>query len=259
MRSRIGQQRGKEQGLHHDFSVGVPRKPDRDDIESEQPRRGRGDGPSGQPRCREIHREKAEDRPDPHGPTRTGQSIDAIPDGNRRRKQVRELPDNGALLQVLDEEAHESERVVVGAARQRKEQWPGKWRHRRNHRIANDNRATLRDLNPLVHVRPGILAANDVFRRRKEPPQPECDDGKRQDGGPCHVPRCAAEPESSSRNQPAPAEDGEVSDQQALKTVAVKYRQAEDDREREREAEHDRPERALLRIECGSPVAIEPR
>ena len=42
--------------------------------------------------------------------------------------------------------------------------------------IPGDERAALCDLDPLVHVHAGILAADDVFRRWKIEPQPKADE-----------------------------------------------------------------------------------
>jgi hypothetical protein len=41
-------------------------------------------------------------------------------------------------------------------------------RNRRDHGILDDQRTALGDLDPLVHVRAGILPAHDVLRRREE-------------------------------------------------------------------------------------------
>ena len=91
---------------------------------------------------------------------------------------MRKLPDHGARGRVLDEKPHEADAVVVllFTLVRRKEQIARERRHRRDVGIADDDPAALRDLDPFVHVRAGILAADDVFRWRKEPPEAEQDE-----------------------------------------------------------------------------------
>src|SRR3954463_10077507 len=101
---------------------------------------------------------------------------------------MRELANDGAAVGILDEEAHEAQRVVVGAAVRRKEQVARKWRNRGHDWVVHHDGAALRDLNAFVYVRPRILAADDVFGRREEPPEREQHEGCRNQRGPGDAP-----------------------------------------------------------------------
>ncbi len=258
MRSRICQERRKEERLHDDLGVGILREPHGDHIQRQKPCGGGGNGAACEARRREIHGQEAEDGPDANGATSTCQSVDPVADGDRGGEQMGKLSNNGAALDVLHEEAHEPQRVVVSAAVRRKEHVACKRRHGRHDRIVNHDRATLRDLDALVHVGSGILAADDVFRRRKEPPRAERDDGQRNDCGPRHTTRGIAQSQPSTRQHSARQNDEEIDEDQPAKTVAVKDGEGENDRQRQRNTEHDRPEAALFRVQRGAAVAIQP-
>jgi hypothetical protein len=161
-------------------------------VKGEQPGSGGPRGSPGEPRRHEINGKHAQNRPDAHGPPCAGQAVDSVADRNGSGEKVWELPDDASILRILNEEAHETQRVVVGSTVRGEEQIAGERRHRGHHRIVDDNRAPLRDLNALVHVGSRILTTNDVFRRREESPQPETDNRDREDRGPGDGPRCAS-------------------------------------------------------------------
>ena len=123
----------------------------------------------------------------------------------------------------------------------------------------NDKRAALRDLHPFVDVGPRILAADDVFRGRKEPPDPERDKRDRHERGARDTLRRAAKPQSSTRDDRARGKNDDVRNQKPAKAVAMKSGETDDGAKGQSEAEDDGPEAALLRVELGTPVAIQPR
>ncbi len=176
VRARVREQRRKEQRLHHHLGVRVAREPDLRDVERQERRRRPRRRRAGQAAAGEVHREHAENRPHADRAPRAGQAVEAVADGDGRRKEVRKLADDRTGVRVLDEEPHEPEAVVVRSLVGRKEEVARERRHRRDDGIAHDDRASLRDLNPFVHVHAGILAADDVFRRREEAPEPKQDE-----------------------------------------------------------------------------------
>ena len=80
VRARIRQQRREQERLHDDVGVGVAREPDLDDVEREQRRGGRRRRAAKQPRAEEIHRQHAEDAPEPHRAPRARQPVERVAD-----------------------------------------------------------------------------------------------------------------------------------------------------------------------------------
>ena len=143
---------------------------------------------------------------------------------------MRELANDRAGLGILDEEAHEAQRVVVGAPVRRKEKVARKWRNRGDDWVAHHDRAALGDLNALVDIRPRILAADDVFRRREEPPEREQHEGCRNQRGPGDALGCRSKPKTSAGGGSAEPNQEHVGVQQPRKRIAVNGGEPEHDR-----------------------------
>ena len=255
----VGEERGKEQRLHHHLGVGITREPDLDDVQRQECRgdpRGRS---ANEPAAGEVHRQHPEDRPDTDRAPRAGETVEAVADRDRRRKQVRKLTDDRAGVGVLDRKSHKPQAVVVGPLVRRKEQVARERRHRRHDRIHHHDRAALRDLNPLVHVHSGILAADDVFRRWEEAPEPEQDQRQREQRrqtGPERL-RTEAQPEPASRRRRE--RQAQIRDEQPLEAVAVRRAQSQDDGQRHHGADDHGPEEPLLGVERRALVAVRDR
>ena len=189
---------------------------------------------------------------------RAREPVQSVANRNRRGIQVRKLSDHGAGVRVLDEETHEAKTVVVVAFVRWKEEIARERRDRRNDRIRDHDCAALRDLQPLVDVAAGILPADDVFRRRKESPEPEEHERDWNERGETRPRRRGA------KSQPAPADDRRcnrhqhVRQQEPLEAVAIDRGQQENHRQRNRGAHHDGPEDALFSLQRRPPLAIHP-
>ena len=254
----VREQRREQQRLHHDLGVRIASEPDLDDVEREQPRRRRRGRASHQPRAREIHGQQAQDGPDADRRTRARQAGDPLRDGNRGGKQVRELPDDRTGVRVGDPEPHEPERRVLRAVVRREEQLARGRRHRGDGRVGNDDGAALRDLHALVDVRPRILAADDVFGRGKEPPHAQQDDDRRNQGRPRRSRRRGAQSEAPARRGRRGRRDRGVAHQQPRQAVLPQECQPDHHGHRNREADDDGPEEALLGRQGRPSIPIEP-
>ena len=144
--------------------------------------------------------------------------------GNR----VGKLADDRAGVRVLDQESHEPEAVVVRPLIRGEEEVARKRRHGRDDWIPHDERFPLRDLNPFVHVHARILAADDVFRRRKEAPQPEHDQGQGKQRAGTRPTGVGAEAEPEPANRGGDEREADVREEQPFKCVAIEQRQCQD-------------------------------
>ncbi len=263
-RPRVGEHGREEQRLHRDLAVWIAAEPGLSDVGREQCDRNRGSRPAKQAPSGKVHGERREHRPGSGRPQRAGETLKAVRDRHRRRKQVRKLADHDAAVRIQDVEPHEPDAVVVGApvafvvGVARKEQIAGERRQRCDRFVVDDEAAALRDLDPLVDVDAGILAADDVFGGRKEAPDGERDEGQRKqrgEGGPLRLRHAQA----AARKHRDGTGDRDVRDQQARQTVLAERREREREGQRDRDADDDDPERALLGVQCCPPLAIEHR
>ena len=235
------------------------------DVAASAGRRGRR--PPARPTSRAPAKYTASTPRIAHTPTvrrAPGQAVEAVADRNRCGKEVRKLADDRARVRVLDEEPHERGRCSSRSrCSRRKEQVAREVRHRRR-RPDRGRRArrAARSGSPSLMYDAGILAADDVFRRREEPPQRQAATSasgtQRCRAGPA---RRGAEPQAEARDAPRPrARSADVGDEQPLEAVAVRARRA-----RARPTSdtatlmHDCPEQPLLGIERRAPVAVEQR
>ena len=129
VRPRARQQRSEEQRLHREFRIRITRKPDFCDVERQEARGREGRCRSDEPAASEVHRQHAKDGPDTDRSPCPREAIESVADRNRRRKEMRKLPDSRAGLGVLQEETHEAQAVVVEALIRGKKQVARKWRH----------------------------------------------------------------------------------------------------------------------------------
>ena len=110
---------------------------------------------------------------------------------------MRKLADDRASGRVLDEEAHEPRAVVGLLVVLGEEEVTELGRHASHDGIVDDEGASLRELDPFVHVDAGVLAAHHVLGRRLEEPPAKSRQRNRQDavarngGGATPVPRAA--------------------------------------------------------------------
>ena len=257
--ARVGEQRREQQRLHHDLGVRVAREPHFDHVERQQPRRRRPDSLAEHPRRSKVHREQPEHRPRTGGPSGAGQAVESVADGNRRGKEVRELPDHPALLRLLNEEAHEPAAVVVGAVLGREEEVAREVRNRRHNGVRRRQGAALRDLHALADVDPGILAADDVLGRREEPPRAEQQERDRHHDGPAGTGRCGAEAQSESGGCGCNDRDADVGGDDPREAVAPDRGERQHRRQGQRDADQDLPEHPLVGVETRPPIAIQAR
>jgi hypothetical protein len=181
------QQRREHERLHQHFGVWNACVPNLDDADGQQRRAHGRRRPPDEPCPGEVHRKQPEDGPKADDLARTGQPIDAVGDGNPRGVQVWELPHDRRGRRIQHEEAHEAVAVIVGIVGRPEEQRSEGWRHRARRLVDPDQRSSLRNPDPLVHVDAGILAADDVFRGRHEEvdPQPTEDQAQWNERRPC--------------------------------------------------------------------------
>ena len=112
----------------------------------------------------------------------------------------------------------------------RKEQIARERGHAGDDGIRYDDRAALRDLDALVHVDARVLAADDILRRRKEPPDAEQRERERDARRQSRAARLGPEPQIEARGGGQRASDQQVGDQQPLEAVAVQRSQREHQR-----------------------------
>jgi hypothetical protein len=138
------------------------------------------------------------------------------------------------------------------------EQVARKGGYRGDDRIPDDQAALLGDLDPLVHVGAGIFAADDVFGGREEPPQPEQHERHRDERRHAGSRRRRAVTQAPPAERRGDRRDDQITYEQAVKVVAANRREGDHQRQRHHQAEHDRPEQPLFRVEPRAPIAIEP-
>ena len=113
------------------------------------------------------------------------------------------LPHDRPIVRVEQKESHEAAAVVAGSVEGGKEEVAKLGWDSRHHGVLHGQRASLRDLDPFVHVDPGIPAAHDVLGRwhEEEDRKGEPDERRRHQGGPSR-PRCRrAKPEPASTDR----------------------------------------------------------
>jgi hypothetical protein len=257
VRARAGEQRRKEQRLHHDIGVRVAREPHLHAVEREEQRGGGSRRPPEQPRAEEIHRQHAEDSPRRDRRPRAGQPEQRVADRDRRGVEVRELPDDRSAIGIEHVEAHEARReILVRRPVAWQEQIARKGRHRRDDGVRPHDRAVLRDLHAFVQVDARILPADHILGWRQEAPARQQRERDRDtDRGPGAAPS-RAEPQIEPRDRRRSGDDRRLGNQQALEAVAMERGHREHEADRECHAEDHFPVRALLSRQRRTPLAV---
>ena len=107
---------------------------------------------------------------------------------------------------------------------------PGRGRHGRHQRVTRDERASLGELDPFVHVDARILPADDVLRGREIQPEPEADQNERCQRGETWSRRIGFQPQPAAGEQRDGDAHNEVRCEQSVEGVLFRRRQAQGDR-----------------------------
>ena len=217
----------------------------------------RGHGPAEQPRAQDVDADQAEQRPVVRDAAHAGEPVEAVADGDRGGQEVRELAEDRARRGIDDVEAHEPRAVVARRVVRGDHELAELGGHRGDDRIGRQQRAALRDLHAFVDVAAGILAAEDVLRRRPVEPQPARHDGDRHQRAESGPGRFGPEPQPAAADDRERHDDAGLDQEQPLEAIPAEDREPEGEHHRQAARQDHRPEHPLLGGQRGPSTGIE--
>ena len=246
----VSEQRGEEHGLHGHFGVRCAREPHLRDVHAKQAGRGSRRRTAEIQRSREVHRQQPEDAPHAGGAAHTGQPVEPVADGHRRRVEVRELADHGPRPRIVDQEPHETTPIPFLSRRQHEAHHPG--RKRRDEFVGRVERPALRESYAFVGVDAGIAPTEHPLGGREAQPRTQGDERQRDECRPARPGRPGSQAKIESRSNDQGGADRAQTVEEPAEGVDAQGAQAEGEHAGRCQAQHHRPEDALFGSQRGT-------
>ena len=179
--TRVRQQPGEDERLQNKLGVRLAGEPDLRHVYCQQQCAGERGRASHEPRAREVDRQHPQQGPEPGRIPSSGDAVEVVTDRDPGGIQMRKLTHNGSGGGVQNKKAEKAAALVSPLVRQlrlKKQRLQLGW-HGRHRRVGDDERPALGDLDPLVHVGPGVPPADDPLGRPRAEEHREADQDER--------------------------------------------------------------------------------